>query len=248
MFSKTWTEGTFPTKYLGSRQAKWTCLTLELGRGVSLWDRDEHVHISQPKYMLEMIIGALRNMWDDISETVAAGVKTLQAWRKPACKGEMTSQFYPRLEIGDSLQCNYTLGVPLLYLKGTPSCLYLCVYIQCSVNWEGRFYTGLANMPSDCQSTLTDALLLLTVLISPGDADLIVMWVLGLGSSPKFTGPLCTKWYLEIIFSSHGRVSSFFLSPHRCQGLWGGNTCQPLSPWPRQAGEAFSQASQMNGH
>lgn len=71
-------------------------MTLGLGRGVSLVDGDEHVHISQPKYMLEMIIGALRNMGDDISEPVAAGVQTLQAWRKPACKGERTSQFSPK--------------------------------------------------------------------------------------------------------------------------------------------------------
>lgn len=67
-----------------------------------------------------------------------------------------------------------------------PSCLYLCVYIQCSVNREGQFYTGLANMPSNCQSTLPDALLLLMVLISPGDAELIVMWVQGSGVSPTF--------------------------------------------------------------
>lgn len=129
--------------------------------------------------------------------------------------------------IGDSLQCSYifTLGVLLLYLKGIlmllPSCLYLCVYIQCSVNREGRFYTGLANMPSNLQSTLPDALFLLTVLISSGDAELIMMWVLNLGMSSKLRGHFCTKWYLEIIFFRLWQSRLLLPLPAQVPGLMG---------------------------
>lgn len=113
----------------------------------------------------------------------------------------------------------------MFYLKGIltllPSCLYLCVYIQCSVNREGQFYTGLANMPSNCQSTLPDALLLLIVLISPGDAELILMWVQGLGVSPTFKGHLFTKWYLEIIFIRPWQSRLLLSVPAQVPGLMG---------------------------
>lgn len=138
--------------------------------------------------------------------------------------------------ISDSLQCSYifTLGVLLLYLKGIlmllPSCLYLCVYIQCSVNREGWFYMGLANMPSNLQSTLPDALFLLTVLISPGDAELIVMWVLNLGISPKLRGHLCTKWYLEIIFFQAVAESAPSSSPRTGARAYGEGTPASLFP------------------
>lgn len=113
--------------------------------------------------------------------------KMPQSWREQACKMQCHPCFtqdpfwqhkcYPAplsrsflafdlillAWITVSLHCRYvfTLGVLLFYLKGIlmllPLCLYLCVYIQSSVNWEGQFYTGLANMPSNSQSTLPDA-------------------------------------------------------------------------------------------
>ncbi|KAK0155836.1 Protein SLX4IP [Merluccius polli] len=47
---------------------------------------------------------------------------------------------------------------------------------------------------------------------------------------------------------ARARVPSLALPYTGGRALGGGNTCQPVPPWPWQAAQAFSQAPQMNGH
>lgn len=86
-------------------------------------------------------------------------------------------------------------------------------------------------------------------LISPpsGGAQVRMTLRSSLSLPVRGVGRASAKWYLENV-AARGRAGSSLPPYAQVPGLRGGNTCQPLSPWPQQAGEAFSQAPQMNGH